>query len=139
MQNTQVDASLDFNITVKLSYVRASDVPDVNSFSNLAFTTNQSTGTATAQWKEPTSSASSAQFAVKTSQFNDTELEIPQLVSEDNKVYTVTGIASNGFENNQNLTSVTIPATVTTIGSGAFSGCSNLKTLKSDLILILIF
>lgn len=43
--------------------------------------------------------------------------------------YQVTGIAANAFSNNSKITSITIPETVRTIGSNAFSGCVNLKTV----------
>jgi hypothetical protein len=39
---------------------------------------------------------------------------------------TVTGIANGAFQHNHSLTSITIPAGVTSIGSSAFSDCTNL-------------
>ncbi len=42
---------------------------------------------------------------------------------------TVTGIGDNAFEDNTNLTSVTIPGNVTSIGQEAFSTCINLANV----------
>ena len=44
--------------------------------------------------------------------------------------YVVTGIAANAFMNNTSITSVVLPETITTIGSQAFSGCTQLKTIN---------
>lgn len=43
---------------------------------------------------------------------------------------SVTAISMRAFENNTNLTSVTLPASLTSIEANAFRGCTNLKTLK---------
>jgi hypothetical protein len=51
------------------------------------------------------------------------DLVIPQRVSNNTTLYTVTAIGS--FSGCTGLTSVTIPASVQTIGSYAFSGCSD--------------
>ena len=45
------------------------------------------------------------------------------------KTYTVIRIGNSAFYNSTNLTSVTIPNTVTSINSGAFSGCTKLKSV----------
>lgn len=50
-------------------------------------------------------------------------LVIPSTVSDGTATYTVIKVADNGFANCTNFISVTIPDTVTTIGSRAFSGC----------------
>ena len=42
---------------------------------------------------------------------------------------TVTSLGSNAFNGCSNLTSITIPNTVTSIGSSAFSGCSGLTSI----------
>jgi len=42
----------------------------------------------------------------------------------------VIGIAERVFENQENLESVTLPSTLTSIGKFAFSGCSKLKTIN---------
>jgi len=43
---------------------------------------------------------------------------------------TVTSIGNNAFGGCIGLTAVTIPASVTSVGSSAFSGCLNLKEVK---------
>lgn len=58
------------------------------------------------------------------------EVAIPNSVTDaEGQSYTVNGIASNAFKNNQNVASITIPESVTSIGSGAFDGCSAIKEL----------
>ena len=54
-----------------------------------------------------------------------TDLVIPSTLGGSKVVC----IDSSAFENNTNLTSVTIPDTVTTIENRAFNGCSNIKKL----------
>nr|MCR4665092.1 leucine-rich repeat domain-containing protein [Paludibacteraceae bacterium] len=54
---------------------------------------------------------------------------IPEQVSYNNRDYTVIGIDEQAFYQQQNLTSVVIPATVTSIGSSAFEGCSSLNSV----------
>lgn len=44
----------------------------------------------------------------------------------------VTRIYNNAFKDNEVIESVTIPADVTEIGSGAFSGCTNLAEIHAD-------
>lgn len=54
------------------------------------------------------------------------EWSVPgSLTNEDICTYEVTGIAANLCQDNSSLTTVTIPAAITTIGAGAFAGCSN--------------
>ena len=57
------------------------------------------------------------------------KVEIPETVEIDGKTYTVTEIAADAFRNNEELTEVTIPGSVTTIGDGAFAGCENLRAI----------
>ena len=57
------------------------------------------------------------------------KVEIPEKVEIDGIEYTVTEIAEDAFKGNTDLTEVTIPGTVTTIGAGAFGGCTNLKAI----------
>ena len=57
------------------------------------------------------------------------KLTIPEKVEVDGVEYMVTEIAEDAFKGNTELTEVTIPGTVTTIGSGAFEGCTNLKAI----------
>lgn len=44
----------------------------------------------------------------------------------------VTAIDSWAFKDNENITSVTIPGTVKTIGDSAFSGCDSLSQINID-------
>ena len=57
---------------------------------------------------------------------------IPASVTNPNNstLYTVIGIESSVFMNKTNLTSVSIPASMTWIGQQAFEGCTNLKTVS---------
>ena len=54
---------------------------------------------------------------------------IPEAVTYHNTNYKVTEINESAFENNKNLTEVTIPSSITSIGDKAFKGCSNLKAI----------
>lgn len=56
-----------------------------------------------------------------------TEIVIPT-VSPDGK--RVVGIGANAFENETDLTSVRLPATVVTIGARAFAGCTGLTSFS---------
>ena len=57
------------------------------------------------------------------------DLVIPATVTYDNKNYPVTSIQDRAFESCTNLTSVTIPNSVITIGREAFKGCSGLTSV----------
>ena len=59
---------------------------------------------------------------------SDTELTIPSEIVEDNKHYTVITIGGTGFQGS-NLTSLTIPSSVTSIGANAFYNCDSLTSL----------
>ena len=56
-----------------------------------------------------------------------TDISIPSEIVDDGTTYTVTDIAREAFSKNGNLTSVTIPSSVTYIGDNAFEGCNNLS------------
>ena len=56
------------------------------------------------------------------------DLEIPLYI--DNCI--ITGINHNAFLDCTNITSITMPETVTFIGNSAFSGCTNLKSISSN-------
>ena len=66
--------------------------------------------------------------------FNGSELIIPEKVINKftQKEYTVTAIGKSAFFNNTFVTSVSIPATVKTIGNEAFKNCSNLTSLTFE-------
>lgn len=57
------------------------------------------------------------------------QLSIPDKVTYENVVYTVTGIANNAFRDYNGLTSVSIPNTILTIGDFAFYGCRNITSV----------
>ena len=54
---------------------------------------------------------------------------IPESVSYQEAEYPVTSICSSAFYQCDSLTEVTIPNSVTSIGNGAFNGCTGLKNL----------
>ena len=54
------------------------------------------------------------------------DVVIPKMIIQNDKVYVVTGIADGAFSDNQNLTGVTFPETLKTIGEKAFWICRNL-------------
>ncbi len=51
------------------------------------------------------------------------DLVIPETVTNDGKTYSVTSIGTSAFDHCNNLTSVTIPGGVKTIGGSAFGSC----------------
>ena len=53
------------------------------------------------------------------------DIAIPQMIDG----YTITSIGSNAFQGCTNVSNVQIPETVTNIGDSAFSGCSNLTDI----------
>lgn len=61
-------------------------------------------------------------------------LSIPSSVVYENRVYSVTAIASGAFKGLKKLKTVTIPSSVTAIGKKAFYNCSKLKkvTIKAN-------
>ena len=54
---------------------------------------------------------------------------IPEFVTYNGKLYSVTGIGYRAFYNCSSLTLITIPNSVTSIGSTAFKGCSSLTSV----------
>ena len=67
--------------------------------------------------------------------YNLTNLVIPSTVTYEGKVYNVTRIGFDAFNQCDKLTFVDIPSSVKTIGVGAFNFCSSLTsiTLKEGL------
>ena len=57
-------------------------------------------------------------------------VSIPSSVTCDGKAYSVTGIGASAFYMCENLTSVTLPGTVTNILPCAFVGCYNLTSIN---------
>ncbi len=59
----------------------------------------------------------------------ETDITIPANVEKDGISYTVTSISDNAFEFSNIPTSITIPASITSIGRNVFSYCDNLKAI----------
>ena len=57
------------------------------------------------------------------------DVVIPSSVTYEGVDYSVTGIADRVFVNSTDLTSVSIPASVTSIGYNLFQGCTNLASI----------
>ena len=58
------------------------------------------------------------------------QVSIPETVTNDGAVYTVTRIGGSAFYKNYNLTAVELPNTITRIGADAFYDCRSLKTIN---------
>ena len=59
-----------------------------------------------------------------------TEANIPSVVEFEGNQYAVTKINDKAFSDNTNLTAVSLPESLTTLGIRAFGGCQSLKTIK---------
>lgn len=59
-------------------------------------------------------------------------VSIPSEAVNGSSTYTVNSIRSSAFANCRDLTSVTIPNSVTSIGGNAFSGCSSLTEISVE-------
>ena len=57
------------------------------------------------------------------------EIVIPESIVVNEENYTVKGIQERAFSDCYSLTSVTIPSSVTSIGSETFKGCSALTSV----------
>ena len=57
------------------------------------------------------------------------DIVIPESVEMTNNTYTVIGIGSNAFYGGHDITSITIPNSVTSIGEGAFEECTSLTSI----------
>ncbi len=60
------------------------------------------------------------------------DVVIPSEVVSDGVTYTVNEIGTNAFAGSKLMTSLSLPATVTTIGSGTFSLCNSLASISVD-------
>ena len=58
-----------------------------------------------------------------------TNVVVPSSINVDGKDIPVKAIADNAFYDNDTITSITIPNSVTSIGDSAFGSCSNLTTV----------
>ena len=58
------------------------------------------------------------------------EVVLEATVVINGQSYTITVIADDAFKGNQNITSVTIPNSVTSIGASAFEGCNKLSAIN---------
>ena len=58
------------------------------------------------------------------------KVEVPEYVTNNGKQYKVTSIGNHAFSSFENLFSITIPCTVTSIANDAFSGCCILSEIK---------
>ena len=58
------------------------------------------------------------------------DIKIPESVRYENVDYQVTSIGKNAFYFSENLSGVTIPSSVTSIGSGVFERCIGLERLE---------
>lgn len=74
-------------------------------------------------------SVDEANYSVVLSHYYSGDLVIPSSITYKGNVYSVTAIRSSAFMYSPNLISITIPNSVTTIGSGIFAGCSNLESI----------
>ncbi len=72
----------------------------------------------------------------KRNSYTYTEINIPSEIEKGSTTYTVTEIAARAFDSTKEgseyspITSVTIPATIETIGEKAFKNCSGLTSIK---------
>lgn len=67
---------------------------------------------------------------VKGVEENCTEVEIPEKISVNGEVYTITGIGEYAFIREQFLTNIFLPKTIELIDDYAFYGCQNLSTIS---------
>ena len=70
--------------------------------------------------------------SVKATQKINEEIIIPDIVQDDNVIYSVAVIEENAFIESGQLTMVTIPETVKIIQENAFSGCAKLQNVTFE-------
>ena len=76
------------------------------------------------------SSSTSGVASVKSGSACSGAVVIPDTVVYNNAAYAVRTITASAFKSNTSITSITIPQTITSIGSSAFSGCTGLTSVK---------
>lgn len=69
--------------------------------------------------------SNSAQIATYTG-----DIEIPKMIIVDHWAYNITGIDNMAFANNNELTSITLPNSITNLGEGAFCNCIFLNSIN---------
>lgn len=57
------------------------------------------------------------------------EITIPETISYQNTTYSVTAIGNDAFAGSRYMTDLILPSTITTMGSGIFTLCYNLRTI----------
>ena len=101
-----------FVISLLLPLIASAEAVEIN---NLFYNINSSTYT--------------AEFTYCLGTPYPTSVVIPSTINYNSQDYTVNAIGQNAFGYTPNLTSVTIPESVTSIGQGAFSGCTVLTSI----------
>ncbi len=82
----------------------------------------------------PKGNVATAEVISKSSGYYAGDIAIPSSVNYKETIYDVTSVGSGAFRNCSNLTSISIPKSVTSLSEYAFSGCDKLlKVYISDL------
>lgn len=75
------------------------------------------------------SSLRTVSIAAKSDATLSGSISLPSSVSYNSNSYSVVAITASGFSGKTDITSITIPNTVTTINNSAFSGCTSIKSV----------
>jgi len=92
--------------------------------------------TLTLRWQYETQTAGEVTFAVVTglrdelSAYPSGDITVPTTVYDGANGYVVKAIADGAFRNQIGITSVSLPVTIQTIGTGVFTGCSVLGEIS---------
>lgn len=95
---------------------------NATTINGICYTLNSTDKTATVTYYS-TNSTSNSNFYKET-------IQIPSSVTYGSKSYSVIAIEANAFRGCVNITSITIPNSITTIGNSAFSGCSGMTSIS---------